>query len=134
MFRHSEFRETESSLKTKIERLEDLLASKERTFQDEIASFKRKTREAEADMAYHLKERDLELDYKIDSEREALRRDKHALQIEVARLKATNEMLEIAVDISGEVVNIQDLVSQLVAKLPTIDISNITVNAKTAKK
>ncbi|MBP9786035.1 MAG: hypothetical protein KBC72_00380 [Acinetobacter sp.] len=74
-----------------------------------------------------LKEKAFELTHYKDEQMQAMQLKVHQLNEQVAVLKKENQMLEKITDLNGDLIDIKDLVSKLIGKLPEINLSSLTV-------
>lgn len=75
-----------------------------------------------------LKEKEFELKHFKDDELKKLQAEASKQDQEIAVLKKENEMLEKITDLNADIIDIKDLVSNLINKLPEIKLSNLTLN------
>lgn len=75
-----------------------------------------------------LKEKEFELKHFKDDEVAKLREDLAKVEQENAVLQKENEMLEKITNLNADIIDIKSLVSNLIEKLPTINLSSLTLN------
>lgn len=75
-----------------------------------------------------LKEKEFELKHFKDDEIEKLRKELAESKQENAVLKKENQMLEKITNLNADIIDIKSLVSNLIEKLPTINLQNLTVH------
>lgn len=90
--------------------------------------FEIKLKEVESDHKLELKEKEFELRHFKDDEVKSLNKDVSDKSQEIAVLKKENEMLGKITNLNADIIDIKDLVNKLVDKLPTINLSSISVN------
>lgn len=54
--------------------------------------------------------------------------------IQIAELKKENEMMKKIVDLNADIIDVKNLVSKLIEKLPEIKLNNLTVNTHAQKE
>ena len=79
------------------------------------------------DKALALNEKEFELKHFKDEETKALSEKLAKANQEIAVLKKENEMLDKITNLNADIIDIKDLVNKLVEKLPTINLSSLTV-------
>lgn len=90
----------------------------------------RQTRELEAVRHAHaleIKQKDFDMKHFKDTELKKSLDEKVALGQKVAVLEAQNKMLNKITDLNGDVLDVKKLVSDLIGKLPTINLKSLTV-------
>lgn len=75
-----------------------------------------------------LKEKEFELKHFKDDEIVELRTKVASVEQKNAVLEKENEMLEKITNLNADIIDIKDLVSNLIEKLPTINLQNLTLN------
>jgi len=75
-----------------------------------------------------LKEKEFELKHFKDEEIKKLNSEVAQKSQEIAVLKKENEMLGKITNLNADIIDIKDLVNKLVEKLPTINLSSLTLN------
>lgn len=81
-----------------------------------------------------LKEKEFELKHFKDDEIVKLREQIAEAKQENAVLKKENQMLEKITDLNADIIDIKSLVNNLIEKLPTINLSSLTLNGNSDKK
>lgn len=90
---------------------------------------------ADTEEEYHHKNNDMLIldaknkmreEFRLSSEKQSA--ENLALKIENASLKVRVEMLEKATEVSGDILDVKDLVNKLVEKMPEIKLSTLSVN------
>lgn len=84
-------------------------------------------------MASHeieLNEKEFEIRHKTDDEILDLKKEVNAKDQEIAVLKQKVEMLDKIVDINSDIIDVKQLVSDLIGKLPEIKITNLGGSSK----
>lgn len=118
MFRQKKETEIVDSIKLK-HKLE--IAELEKEYELDL---KEKEKEYELD----LKEREFKLKHFKDEQLTEMQNKTNDLEKEMAVLKKENEMLDKIVDLNADIVDIKSLVSNLIGKLPTMDLKSLTIN------
>jgi hypothetical protein len=75
-----------------------------------------------------LKEKEFELKHFKDDEVAKLKAEVSKVNQENAVLKKENEMLEKITNLNADIIDIKSLVANLIEKLPTINLSSLTLN------
>lgn len=75
-----------------------------------------------------LKEKEFELKHFKDEEVAKLKEELASSNQENAVLKKENQMLEKITNLNADIIDIKSLVSNLIEKLPTINLSSLTLN------
>ena len=78
-----------------------------------------------------LKEKEFELKHFKDEEVKGLQTKLSSAEKDIAVLKKENEMLDKITNLNADIIDIKDLVNKLVEKLPTINLSSLTLNGNT---
>lgn len=87
----------------------------------------------QADQSIALKEKEFELKHFKDEEMKKAQDKLIAKEQENAVLKKENEMLVKITDLNADVIDVKDLVNNLIEKLPTVNLTSLTVQS-TEKK
>lgn len=82
------------------------------------------------DQALALKEKDFELETFKDTELLKRNDEINSLKQKVAVLEEKNKMLDRIIDLDADIIDVKDLVSSLIKKLPEINLKDITINTK----
>lgn len=90
-------------------------------------AFEYEQKEARKDL--ELEQERLELKYSPNSELQKLIEKNHELEVKLGKANASIDLLEKAVDVSGEVLDVKNLVGELIAKIPSVDINNLTLHS-----
>ena len=85
-------------------------------------------KELESNHKLALKEKEFELRHFKDDEVKKLQLDASSKASEIAVLKKENEMLAKITNLNADIIDIKDLVNKLVDKLPSINLSSLTLN------
>lgn len=85
-------------------------------------------KELKAEHALELKEKDFELRHLKDEQVQKLEKELHEKEIKIAELEKENKMLDRIVDLNGDIIDVKNLVSKLIDKLPQIDLQSLTIN------
>ncbi len=80
-----------------------------------------------------LKEKEFELKHFKDEETLKLKEELAKERQNNAVLKKENEMLEKITDLNADIIDIKSLVNNLIEKLPTINLSSLTLNGPQSK-
>lgn len=80
------------------------------------------------------KQHQFALDHFADDRVKELETQKTALNQHVSVLEKEKEMLERVVSIEGDIVDVKDLVKNLIAKLPEVNLKNLTINTNGNKQ
>lgn len=75
-----------------------------------------------------LKEKEFEMRHFKDDEMQKVRQELAESKQENAVLKKENQMLEKITDLNADIIDIKSLVNNLIEKLPTINLSSLTLN------
>lgn len=75
-----------------------------------------------------LKEKEFEMRHFKDDEVAKLREELATVKQDNAVLKKENQMLEKITDLNADIIDIKSLVNNLIEKLPTINLSSLTLN------
>ncbi len=89
---------------------------------------KLKVAELESAHRLALKEKAFELNHFKDEEVKELREQIASKVTEIAVLEKENEMLVKITNINADLIDIKDLVSKLIDKLPEINLNSLTIN------
>lgn len=111
-------------IKKEVEALTKKLADVEHKNQLHLA-------EVEANHKLALKEKEFELKHFKDEEVQKLRAELETEKKNGAVLKKENEMLVKITDLNADVIDVKGLVSDLIKKLPEINLTSLTVQSKT---
>lgn len=84
--------------------------------------------ELRAEHSLALKEKEFELRHFKDDEVKKLHAELAEAKQDNAVLKKENQMLEKITDLNGDIIDIKSLVNNLIEKLPTINLQNLTLN------
>ena len=84
--------------------------------------------ELKKNQEYALKEKEFELKHFKDDEIVKLRDEISKEKQDNAVLKKENQMLEKITDLNADIIDIKSLVNNLIEKLPTINLSSLTLN------
>lgn len=87
-----------------------------------------KIAEMESSRKLELKEKEFELKHFKDDEIQKLRMEASKKDLEIAVLKKENEMLQKITNLNADIIDIKDLVTNLIGKLPEIKISSLSVH------
>lgn len=90
-------------------------------------------KEIKTDHKLALKEKEFELKYFKDEEVKKMQKEISDKDQNIAVLKKENEMLGKITNLNADIIDIKDLVNKLVDKLPTINLSSLTVNGNNQK-
>ena len=115
--------------------------------QDEIVELRRNAIKVEDLEASHKREvEDLEHKHKLDIAQKEFdlknHKDKELLEKDEANAKLKNEndvikkeveMMKQMVDINADIVDVKDIINKLIEKLPQMNLTSLTVNAKSEK-
>lgn len=104
---------------------ETVIVSKKEKLELELSIDKEKR-----ERAIIIKEKEAEFTKKFADEYADVRENNQILEQENAKLKATVEMMEKVVDVSADIIDIKDLVSKLIEKLPNVNLDKMTVNVE----
>lgn len=85
-------------------------------------------REIAARHAIELEKKDFEIEHFKDEEIKKLEGKLQEASITIAVLQKENKMLDKIVDLNGDIVDVKNLVTKLIDKLPQIDLKSLTVN------
>ncbi len=128
-------------LTSKVARLEEDLGYAKQNFERakrENEDLKHKQeldlKEVGAEHVLALKEKEFELKHFKDEEVKKLQAEKIELEKKNAVLEKELEMNKQIVDLNADVIDVKDLVSKLIDKLPEVNISNLTLEAGKSKK
>ena len=90
-------------------------------------------KELESSHKLAFKEKEFELRHFKDDEVQKLKADVASKSETIAVLKKENEMLGKITNLNADIIDIKDLVNKLVDKLPTVNLSSLTVNGSNGK-
>jgi hypothetical protein len=85
-------------------------------------------RELKKDFELKLREKDFEMKHLKDEQVSKLEKELHSYEVKIAELQKENKMLDRIVDLNGDMIDIKNLVTKLIDKLPSIDLKSLTVN------
>lgn len=97
-------------------------------YENSSHEFEMKIKELESDHKLTLKEKEFELRHFKDDEVKTLNKEVSEKAQEIAVLRKENEMLGKITNLNADIIDIKDLVNKLVDKLPTVNLSSLTVN------
>lgn len=80
--------------------------------------------------ALEIKEKEFELKNFKDSEILAKNQEIEKLTNRIGIVEKENEMMKKMVDINADIVDVKDVINKLIEKLPEINLSSLTVQAK----
>ena len=86
-------------------------------------------RELKKDHELALKENEFILKHFKDEEVQGLKKELSQKEQELAVLQKENEMLIKITNLNADIIDIKDLVSKLIDKLPEVNLTNLTLNA-----
>jgi hypothetical protein len=84
--------------------------------------------EIESEHKLALKEKEFELRHFKDDEMKKLSKELSDAQQSIAVLRKENEMLGKITNLNADIIDIKSLVNNLIEKLPTINLSSLTLN------
>lgn len=87
-----------------------------------------KIAELESNHRLALKEKTFELNHFKDEELKSLRDEVSEKDTRIAVLEKENEMLVKITNLNADIIDIKDLVSKLIDKLPEINLNSLTIN------
>jgi hypothetical protein len=90
--------------------------------------FDLKVKDMESDHRLALKEKEFELKHFKDEEVKIAKEEVTEMAKKLAVLTKENEMLKSITDVNADIIDVKDLVSKLVEKLPSIDLKSLTIN------
>ncbi len=96
-------------------------------------SYELKIKELETEHKLALKEKEFELKHFKDDEVKKLNESVSQKNSEIAVLKKENEMLTKITNLNADIIDIKSLVANLIDKLPTINLKNLTLNGNSDK-
>lgn len=85
-------------------------------------------RQLKMDNSLIVQQKDFDIAHLADERVQRAEAEKARLSEEVAVLKKEKEMLEKVVSIEADVVDVKELVKNLIAKLPEVNLKNLTIN------
>ena len=111
---------------------------------EEITSLKNQIKDAEhgcqlkvaelkKDNELALKEKEFELKHFKDEEMKKLNGEISVKNQRIAVLEKENEMLGKITNLNADIIDIKDLVNKLIEKLPTLNLSHLTINGDSKK-
>lgn len=109
---------------------EDEIRSKDQHIEDLNRTFLRSQEKKDVEHELALKEKDFQLKHISDDRVVALQAQVEELTKQKAVLEQKVEMLDKIVDLSGDVLDVKALVSDLIKKLPNIDLKELSVNVQ----
>lgn len=81
-----------------------------------------------------LREKDFELKHFKDEELNKVREERVDLSKRFAVLEMENQLLKEVTDVNSDIIDVKDLVTKLIDKMPSLDLNNLTVNTTTTNK
>jgi len=96
--------------------------------------WERKAKKINADHSISIQQKDFDLEHLETSTVKELKDQITDLEKKVAVLEGEKVMLDRIVDLNADVLDVKNLVKDLVAKLPSIDLKNLTINSNSGKK
>ena len=85
-------------------------------------------KDLESEHRLALKEKEFELKHFKDEEIKVTKDEVTEMAKKLAVLTKENEMLKSITDVNADIIDVKDLVSKLVEKLPSIDLKSLTIN------
>jgi hypothetical protein len=89
--------------------------------------------ELKKDNELAIKEKEFELKHFKDEEIQKLQKEVSVKEQKIAVLEKENEMLGKITNLNADIIDIKDLVNKLIEKLPTLNLSNLTIHNGTDK-
>jgi hypothetical protein len=86
-----------------------------------------------SDHAIALKEKEFEINHKNDDDKLKLKSEVQDLTTKLAVANETIKQLDRIIDLDGDIVNVQELIKDLIGKLPEIKITSLSVPAQQAE-
>jgi arginine/lysine/ornithine decarboxylase len=93
----------------------------------EISDLEESIKQVRWDCEHELKEKELKNKYFKDEEIKKVQDAQIKAEKRTAVLESENELYKKLVDTNAEIINIKELVTKLIEKLPQVDLKNITV-------
>jgi cell shape-determining protein MreC len=100
----------------------------QRTIQDLKHNHELELQKIKLDHELALKKKEFEMRHFKDDELKKALKDLRDKDQEIAVLKKENQMLEKITNLNADIIDIKDLVSNLIGKLPEIKLNNLTLN------
>ena len=121
-------------LKDEIKRLKTSIEDSYRSKMSFDKEHELKIMELESEYFLGLREKEFELKHFKDEEIKKIREAHTALDKVHAVLRKENELLKEVTDVNSDIIDVKELVTKLIEKMPNIDLKNLTVNASTPNK
>lgn len=118
----------EEELQSEVDKLRELTADRNRARRDIDKDHELKIVELESEHSLALREKAFELKHLKDEEVKKAKDEVTEMTKKLAVLTKENEMLKSITDVNADIIDVKDLVSKLVEKLPTIDLKSLTIN------
>lgn len=129
MFQSKEEKSKITSLKEQVDYANRSAESYKRDLQNERQDRALEKQRMEQDKQLALKEKEFEIKHFKDEDIKALKEQLEASAKENAVLRKENEMLVKITDLNADVIDVKGLVKDLIGKLPSINISGLSVNS-----
>ena len=123
----------EKTLQSHINQLQENLDDEKRTAERVEQSYELKIEHLESAHVLELKEREFELKHFKDEEVKKAKEEVVEMAKVLAVLTKENEMLKSITDVNADIIDVKNLVSKLVEKLPSIDLKSLTINNSDSK-
>jgi hypothetical protein len=109
--------------------LQKQLSDKEAAVRRELhAEHQLEVKRLQQDKELALKEKEFEIRHFKDDENKKLTTTLAERDTTIAVLRKENEMLGKITDLNADIIDVKDLVSKLIGKLPEINLSSLTIN------
>lgn len=118
----------EEELQSEVKKLKELIIDGDRARRSIDKDHELKIIELESEHNLALKEKAFELKHLKDEEIKKAKDEVIEMTKKLAVLTKENEMLKSITDVNADIIDVKDLVSKLVEKLPTIDLKSLTIN------
>lgn len=134
MFGSKKTSSEEENLKLSLDRAIEKATVYQNALEKERVDHSIDIRKLEAEHELELKKKDFELAHQVDNRVKKLEEEKVTLSTQLAVANKQIEMMKSIVDLSADMVDVKDIMSKIIAKLPEINLSSISTSNITAKK
>ena len=114
-------------------RLADIKRDNDNRIKEQEFNHKLEVAQLKSDQKLELEQKAFELKHFKDAEVQKLTKELNDAKSEIAVLKKENEMLDKITDLNADVIDVKDVVNKIIDKLPTMNISSISVGAQNAQ-